>query len=118
MDSTEEQEIPGRQIGLLDPCLHRAACLRCQLEADRSSGLLLKHFGTGQDLLSMGDVAATQPHEVTAAQLAVDPEVNEGEITYSASDLQPNANLPDLSEREGALLTRQPALVPGWTDLL
>ncbi len=38
-DATEEQEISGRQTCVLDPALHRAACLRRCLETDRSPGL-------------------------------------------------------------------------------
>lgn len=113
---TEEEEIPAGEVGLPDPGLHRVARLRCQLEADGLSGLLLDHLGPGENLLPVGDVSDTQPHQVTAAQLAVDPEVEEGEIPDSAGDLQPDADLPDLSEREGALLPRQPALVPGNRD--
>ena len=61
----------------------------------------------------MGNILDAQPHQVAAAQLAVDTQVEEGEVALPPSDLQTDADLPDLLEREGTLLPGQLAPVPG-----
>ena len=60
----------------------------------------------------MGHVAHHQTDQVTAAQLAVDGEVEQGELADIAGYLQSGANGPDLPELQGWLLADQFALVP------
>nr|WP_296914824.1 hypothetical protein [Thiocapsa sp.] len=52
----------------------------------------------------MRDIANAQSYQVTAAQLAVDAEIEQSEIAHTSGELKPDADLPDLLEREGALL--------------
>jgi len=59
------------------------------------------------------DIINAQSDQVAATQLTVDPQVEEAEVTLAARDLQPDTDLPDLLEREGALLAGELALVPG-----
>jgi hypothetical protein len=58
-----------------------------QLETYGSSGLLLEKLGAGKNMISVRDIIDTHPHQVTAAQLTVDSQVEEGKIAFTASDL-------------------------------
>jgi hypothetical protein len=51
--------------------------------------------------------------EITAAQLAVDREVEQSEVTFPAFELKPDPDCPDLLRLERALLADQATLVPG-----
>ena len=55
---------------------------------------------------------AREADEVTAAQLAVDDEVEQGHLAGIAGHLQTGADGPDLPELQGWLLADQFALVP------
>ena len=103
-DPTEEQEIPGGQSGVLDLHSRCIVRLRGQLEGHGSPRLLLEHLGAGVHLVPVDHIAYTESHQVTATKLAVAGDIEQGEITHSSSDLQPDADLPDLPERERALL--------------
>jgi hypothetical protein len=57
---------PGKQAG---------AHIVCQLELDRSAGLLLDYHRSSADLLASDEVPNLDLYKVTAAQFAVDSEV-------------------------------------------
>lgn len=60
----------------------------------------------------MGNVAHTQADEVAATQLAVDGQVEHGEVTDSMGVLEINSNGPDVLRLQGRLLADELALVP------
>jgi len=61
------------------------------------------------------DVAHAQGDQVAAAQLAVDGEVEEGEVAQPLRQLQADPDGPDLADLERRLGAGQLALGPGRT---
>jgi len=100
------------QPGLLDPLLHRIPGGRCDLELHRALGLVLHHHGTGCHLVAVADVPDLEADEVAAAKLAVDSQIEEGELAHPALHLQANTEGPDVLELERCLPTDDLALVP------
>jgi hypothetical protein len=63
----------------------------------------------------VGDIADAQRDQVAAAQLAVDGEVEEGEVAQLVRQLQANPDRSDLPHFQRRLGAGQLALVPGRT---
>jgi hypothetical protein len=59
----------------------------------------------------MTNVPDLERDEVTAAQLAVDPQVEESELPHPTFHLEPNAQCPGVLELERRLLSDDLALV-------
>ena len=100
------------QRGLLDPLLHGLARGRCDLELQRTLRIVLNHRGTGGHVVAVADVPNLEADEVAPAQLAVDSQVEEGELAHPVFHLQANMKRPDVLELERCPLTDGPALVP------
>ena len=62
----------------------------------------------------MGHVAHPQADEVTPSELAIDREVEHGEVTDFVRVLQMNTDGPDVLGFERCLLAHQLPLVPGF----
>lgn len=58
-------------------------------------------------------VVDPEPHEVAAAQFAIDREIEEGKVTAMVFELEPDPYCPDLLRFERALLADEAPLVPG-----
>ncbi len=58
----------------------------------------------------MADVPDLEADELTSAQLAVDPEVEEGELAYAVFHLQADSKRPDVLDLERRLLADDLAL--------
>jgi hypothetical protein len=80
---------------------------------NRTFGFLLNHNGAVTDA-SAGNYI-TNPHldHITAAQLAVDGEVEQRSVAQSSMLVEPEANGPDLLLLQRPLRTDKPALVLG-----
>jgi hypothetical protein len=63
-------------------------------------------------LVAVADVPDLEADEVAAAQLAVDPEVEEGKLAHSIFHLQTDSKRPDVLKLERCLLADDLALVP------
>ena len=113
MNSTGKQVIVLPKFGLLDPVTYCVTGRLCNLELDRSRGLMLHHGGAGRNTLAMADVAHAHFYEVTSPQLAVQPQVKHGEFTNSVLKLKTDPNGPNLFQFERRLLSDDYALVPG-----
>jgi hypothetical protein len=66
----------------------------------------------GQDLIDVGDIANSQTDKVTAAQFAVDCEVEQGNIADSMSVLKVDPDGPNVFGAERWFLADQLAFVP------
>jgi hypothetical protein len=82
------------------------------LELDRPTGLLLDDRRPILHPAADAHIANSEPHEVAAPELTVDREVEEGEVAFALFKLEPNADRPDISGSQRALLTDETALVP------
>lgn len=91
MKSAGEEEILVLQPSLLDPRLQRLPGGLGYHELNRALGLVLHDDGARRHLIAMAHVPNLESDEVTAAQLAVDAEVEQGEFTNPAVHLEPNA---------------------------
>lgn len=62
----------------------------------------------------MGDVVHAQVDEIAAPQLAVDGQIEHGEVTDRMGILQVDADGPDVLRLERGLLADELSLVPGF----
>ena len=65
-----------------------------------------------RQLIATTHVSDPEGNEVTAAKLAVDAQVEEGQLTHTTFQLEPNPECPDIFELERGLLANNLALVP------
>jgi hypothetical protein len=77
--------------------------LRFLLHDDRARG----------DSIAVSDIANAQLHEIAAAQLAVDRQIEQRELALPIGQLEPNPNCPNVPEFERCFLPDELALVPG-----
>ena len=70
------------------------------------------------DPAALDNIPNAERHQVAAAQLAVDSEIERGEIAGTTFDLQPEANRPNLRRLQRQLLPKELALVPRAPDRL
>jgi hypothetical protein len=68
------------------------------LELDRSAGFLLNDRGTVLHTTADAEVAGAELHEITAAQLAVDSEIEQRKIACPLFKLEPDADGPGGNE--------------------
>src|SRR5688572_28679624 len=74
--------------------------------------LLLANKCTIECAASRSDVFDHDGNQVTATQLAVDSEVEEGQIALAVFKLEPGSNRPHVFGSERRLWADQPALIP------
>jgi hypothetical protein len=108
-----EQKLVQFLLGLADPDGEGLAGLFGDFELHRSMGFLLHEHGAGQQVAALGDVANPQLHEVAGAQLAVDGQIEQGQLAGIVGHLQANLDRTDFLEFEGRLLANKLAFVPG-----
>jgi hypothetical protein len=87
------------------------------LELHRSPLLSLHHYRTRVDVIFVGKVADSKTQEVAGAELGIDRQVKQGEVSEVAAKLQPDTDRPYLAELERCLLADDLALVPGNSAL-
>jgi hypothetical protein len=112
VNTTREYEVLGSQPRLLDPLLNRIAGRRCDLELHWALRLVLHHHGSGCHLVTVTDIPDLQAHEVAAAKLAVDSQVEECELTHPVFHLKADSERPDVLDLERCFLANDLALVP------
>ena len=76
-----KQEVRTGQAVLLDQIANSRPSLVGDLELDWPPGLLLDNGGPILDRSSDGHILHPKSNEVTPSELAVDPEIEEGEFT-------------------------------------
>jgi hypothetical protein len=72
-----------------DPDIDGLACLLGQFKLDRATGFLLHDNGTLFDTARHEDIADSQSHQITAPELAVDGQVEQGQVARFPKDLKP-----------------------------
>jgi hypothetical protein len=100
------------QALLLEPASHSLMGLLRDLELNRMACLPLHHGGAGSYPPIKGYVVDPKRDEVTGSQLAVEGQVEQGQIPDLMSDLEPHSNGPDLLRLERRLGSDQLAVVP------
>lgn len=112
-------EAAGKETALLiqrvvgHPGRDRSTGWFCQLKLDRPPGLLLDDHGTLSDSPAGNHITDPQSDQVATAQLAVDGQVEQGQITPFPCDLESHTCGPDLTGLQGWLLTHESRLGTG-----
>jgi hypothetical protein len=96
----------------VQPIQDRKPSLFGQLELDWAVGFLLDHDGAVAHAAADADVVHLQAHEIAASQLAVDSEIEHGEVALAAYELPANPYGPNVLRPQRTLLTEQVASVP------
>ena len=82
------------------------------LKLNRAVRLPLHHNGPSSYLVSMADIAHLEAYEVTCSKLAVDGKIEHRQLSPPLSQLQADADGPNVLQFEGCLLADQLALIP------
>ena len=89
------REVPGAPASNVGkPSLDRGSGLLGDLELHRPARLLLNDGCAVTDPTADADILDLQPHEIAAPELAVDREVEQGEVAGSALHLEPDPDRP------------------------
>jgi hypothetical protein len=107
-----ESEVVECAAATLKPSQDARAGRFKKLELDGATCLSLDDGGPGADPPATDEVANSDLHDVTAAQLAVDREVEHRSISDPLLLVQPEADGPDLLRFEGALCAELSTCVP------
>lgn len=97
---------------MLDPRLQGISGGCSDLELNRPLSFVLHHSRACRDLVSMADISDFECDQVTAAQLAVDAQIEERKLSYAPFHLEPDAKCPDILGLERCFLPDDLALVP------
>jgi len=112
VNSAREQVVLSPEAGSLDPLLNRFTGRGCDLKLHRSLRFALDDRRAGGHVVAMADVSDFETDEITAAQFAVDPQVEECKLANPTIDLEAGAKRPDVLHLERRLLADDLALVP------
>lgn len=113
MNSAREQVLPPcPKRGSSHPVADCCSGLFSNFELDGPARLPLDHGGAVANMPSHTYVVDSQPHEIAAAQLAIDREIEQGEIAAMLFKLQSDPDGPDLLWFQRTFLTDEAALVP------
>src|SRR5450631_2534762 len=107
-----KQEFARRFVGRLQIVIDRLAGLLAQFESDRPPGFLLSDRCAIRRISAGSDILDPDGDDVTAAKLAVDRQIEHGEVASSAFDLELCPGRPDVLGSQWRLRSRQFALVP------
>src|SRR3954470_2084802 len=89
-----EQELARAFAGGLEIVIDRLAGLLAQFKSDRSAGFLLPDRCAIRRVSASGDILDPDGDDITAAKLAVDREIEHGEVAGAAFDLELRPNRP------------------------
>ncbi len=112
IDPAQEQGLALMQVLLLQWASHNLVSLLHDLELNGPAGLPLHDSGSGPHPPIQGHIVDPERDQVTGAQLAVESEVEQGQIPDAMSDLEPDPNGPDFFDFESRLGSNQLAPVP------
>src|SRR5918999_3258609 len=99
-----KQELVGPKLCLVDPGKNGLPGLFRDLELHRAVGFLLHDDRSGRHPITLRHVANPQPDEITAAQLAVDGQVEKSKVPNSIGQLKSDPDPPKLFQLEWELL--------------
>jgi hypothetical protein len=112
VDAAREHVVIRLQPRLLDPLLNGISGGWGDLELNWSTGLVLHDHRPRRHCVTVADVAHLEADQITTSELAVDAQVEQGKLAYSALHLQTDTECPDIPELERRLLADDLALVP------
>jgi len=104
--TTSEQELPGSFVGNLQIVIDCLAGQFAQLESDWPARFLLSDCCTIRGVSAGGDIFDLNRYDVTATQLAVDRQVEHGEVPSTTFDLEFSPGRPNVAEAMTMIVTR------------
>src|SRR5215475_15135847 len=113
MSAARKQKLAGLLARLPQVVFDRLPGLFGQLELDRPPRLALPDSRALDSVTGWGDILDFERHHVTTAQLAVDREIEHGEVSDATLNHQPRPDGPDVLCPQRGLGSDQLALVPG-----
>jgi hypothetical protein len=109
-----KQELLRLQLPFLNPRCDSGPGGLSQLELYRPLRFPLHDHCSGPNLVAVGDVPNVQIDEIAAPELAVDCEVEHGQVSNLVRILELNPDGPNVLRLQGWLLSNQLALIPGF----
>lgn len=116
MNSAQKEEILGPKAGALHPRRDRISRRGRNLKLDWPLCLLPHDGRAWRHIAAVAGVTHPHSHEVAAAQLAVDPQIEKCKVPGSVLELQPSSDSPDFSRLEWRLLADQLSFVPRFAS--
>jgi hypothetical protein len=107
-----EQELAGLPVRYAQVVVEGLARLFRQFEPDWAASFLLPDSRAVETVPIRGDVIDAHRHDVAASKLAVDREVEQGEIACSSFNMQFRSYRPDMAGPKRRLGSDELALVP------
>jgi hypothetical protein len=83
-----EQELAGLLVGDFHIIIDRLASLFTQFKSDRSTGLLLANSCAIRSVSARSDIVDFDRHDIAATELAVDRQIEHGEVSDATFNLQ------------------------------
>lgn len=105
--ATGEQIVLRPQVRHLDPCRDGRPGRLSQFELYRALGLSLHDHCSGQYLVPVRHVPNVQIHQIAATQLAVDRQVEHGQVANAMFVLKVDSDGPDVPRLEWWFLADQ-----------
>ena len=104
MQTAGKQVRAAVQASVCNPRLNCRPRLLRDLELHGALSLLLKNNGPTRNIVAVRDISDAQFYQVACSQLAVDRQIEQGQIADSSLKLQSNSDGPDVSKPQGCLL--------------
>src|ERR1700737_1265401 len=111
--TAREQELTGPFVGGLQIVIDRLAGLLAQLKSDWPPSFLLPDRCAIRRVPAGGNILDPDGDDITAAQLAIDCQIEHGQVASAAFDLKFRPDRPDVFGSQRWLCPGQLALVPG-----
>ena len=112
IDPARKGKVVERFAMAFKPGQDAAPCSVKQLKLNRAARLLLDDNGAIANPAAHDEIADLDLHDVAAAKLAVDGQIEHGPVTEPALSIKPKTNGPDLLRLEGSLRAELSTGVP------
>jgi hypothetical protein len=99
IEAARKGEVDDRAAAPLDPCEQTRACIVFQLELDGPACLLLHDHCASADAPPADKIADLDLHDIAAAQLAIDRQIEKRSITKAPMLIEEEPYCPDLAWR-------------------
>ena len=110
--AAREEILPVPCVDPREPVSDRCSGLFGDFELDRSTRFSLDHRGAVSHLATDANVVDLQPYKVTAPQVAVDGEIEQGEVALTMLQLKPDTDGRYVFRFQRAFLRGKSSLVP------
>ncbi len=118
MQTTWKKVCAAPHIGAAHPVPDCLPCVFRYLELHWFLCFACNNCDAVADTVSNKKIDDFQSEQVAATQFAVNRKIKQGQVSAVSSEFEPCSDRPDLLGKQGALLAKAPALVPGRTRMM